>query len=546
MSDEPDPEVVLERMSDGFFAVDPEWRITHTNERGRRFLAAGEPQSTDEIDRQRLWTVLPDPVGETFRERLRAAMEAESREPVSFEAYYEPLDAWFGVRAYPAESGLSVYLHETTDRHRRGDTLEARERVLREMYEIVADRESTFTEQVETLLELGREELDTAYGTLSRIEGDDYVFEVVSADDDSIESGDVVPLSATNCEIAASREQTLVLGDVARDAPEETDRAGYTEWGIACYVGAPVFVDDDVYGTFCFYDTEARADQFSDWGVTLVDLMSRWVSYELQRQRANARLQQQNEKLERFASVVSHDLRNPLEVLRGSLELAERTGETSHFERCRNSIERMETLIDSLLTMARAGATIDAVETVALGELANRSWQTVATADATLAVETDATIRAEESRLRQLLENLFRNSVEHGSTAHRSQARGDSVEHGSTGSRPQAGDSVERSPTDSRTKSGDTAEPDSGVTITVGDLPDGFSVEDDGPGIAPDEREHVFEGGYSTKANGTGFGLAIVDEIADAHGWEVTVTDGVDGGARFEITGVDIVARNTV
>jgi signal transduction histidine kinase len=84
------------------------------------------------------------------------------------------------------------------------------------------------------------------------------------------------------------------------------------------------------------------------------------------------------------------------------------------------------------------------------------------------------------------------------------------------------------------------------VTITVGDLPDGFSVEDDGPGIAPDEREHVFEGGYSTKANGTGFGLAIVDEIADAHGWEVTVTDGVDGGARFEITGVDIVARNTV
>ena len=517
MSDNPDPgsdpEAVLERMSDGFLAVDPEWEITHTNERGRRFLATNGQLSAGEIDGRSLWEVVPDAVEASFREQLGTAME--SHEPVTFEQYYEPLDVWFGVRAYPSGDGLSVYLHETTDRHRRDDTLETRERVLRRMYEIVADRDRSFTEQVEALLELGREELDTGYGTLSRIEGDDYVFEVVVADDDSIQSGDVVSLSATNCEIAAREERTLVLGNIPRDAPEETDRAGYTEWGITCYVGAPVFVDDDVYGTFCFYDTEARVDQFSDWEVTLVDLMSRWLSYELQRQRANVRLQQQNETLERFASVVSHDLRNPLEVLRGSLELAERTGETNHFDRCRDSIERMETLIESLLTMARTGATIDDVEPVDLREIVTQSWQTVATAGATLEVETDATIQAEGSRLRQLLENLFRNSVEHGSTTDGGTAIGDDAGHGS------------------------------GVTITVGDLPDGFYVEDDGPGIPVDEREHVFEGGYSTKSAGTGFGLAIVDEITDAHGWEVNVTDAPDGGARFEFNGVDVEDRNT-
>ncbi|SEH66050.1 PAS domain S-box-containing protein [Halopenitus malekzadehii] len=124
---------------------------------------------------------------------------------------------------------------DQTERIRQRERIEARERALRDMYEIIADRDLEFTEQVHALLEVGRNELEVAYGTLSRIDGSDYVFEVVDTDDDSIQAGDVVPLSATNCELAASDEQTLVLGDVARDAPDQTDRTGYAEWGISCY-----------------------------------------------------------------------------------------------------------------------------------------------------------------------------------------------------------------------------------------------------------------------------------------------------------------------
>jgi len=383
---------------------------------------------------------------------------------------------------------LSV-LRDVTDR-------ENREWILREMYNIISNRDQPFEEQVEALLELGRQELDVAYGTLSRIDGEDYVFEVVDADDDAIRAGDVVPVSATNCEIAASTEQTLVLGDIERDAPEETDRAGYAEWGISCYLGAPVFIDDDVYGTFCFYDTAPREGQFSDWEVTLVDLMSRWVGYELQRQRDNARLQDQNQRLERFVSFVSHDLRNPLNVLEGSLRLAEETGDADHFERSYRSIERMNTLIDDLLSLARAGATIDETESVSLASLVEECWRGVDVRDGTLRLELEPTsaIRADRSRLKQLFENLIRNAFDHGST--------------------------------------DT-------TVTVGALDDGFYVADDGPGIPVDERETVFEHGYSTLENGTGFGLAIVREIANAHGWEIRITDGETGGARFEITDVE-------
>jgi PAS domain S-box-containing protein len=488
---------VLERMSDGFVALDADWRITHVNEMGRRILseASGRNQDVDDLRGRNVWEEIPDAVDTPFYDWCHRAMETQ--EPVSFEEYYEPLDVWFDMRVYPSETGLSIYFYDVTEQRRQREALEARERILRETYEIVADRDRSFHEQVQALLDLGRAELGTAYGTLSRIDGDDYVFEVVSAADDRIEAGDVVPLSATNCEIAASTERTLVLGDVARDAPDQTDRAGYTEWGIACYIGAPVYVGDDVYGTFCFYDTEPREGQFADWEVTLTDLMSRWVSSELQRRQATEQLQRQNEKLDRVASVVSHDLRNPLEVLRGSLELAEETGEAEHFERCHTALDRMGTLVEDLPALARAGRVVDDPVPVDLPTLVTASWQTVATGDATLVVDTELTIRADESRLRQLLENLFRNCVEHGQDD---------------------------------------------VTVTVGDLPDraGFSVEDDGPGIPPDDRDAVFEYGYSTGSEGSGFGLAIVREIAEAHGWEVAVVDGSAGGARFEITGVAV------
>jgi signal transduction histidine kinase len=302
-------------------------------------------------------------------------------------------------------------------------------------------------------------------------------------------------VSATNCEIAASARETLALGDVARDAPDETDRAGYVDWGIACYLGVPVFVGDGVYGTFCFYDTKPREGQFTDWEVTLVDLMSRWVDYELNRQQTTDRLKAQNEKLEQFASHVSHDLRNPLNVIEGAIQLAEETGEAEHFERCHRAVDRMDTLIGDLLSSARAGAIIEDTERVPLASLVEKCWQGVDLRQGTLqlALDTTTVIHVDESRLTQLLENLIRNAFDHGSD--------------------------------------DT-------TVTVGRLAEGFYVEDDGLGIPTDDREKVFESGYSTLEGGTGFGLAIVQEIVEAHGWRVRVHDAEAGGARFEITGI--------
>jgi len=213
------------------------------------------------------------------------------------------------------------------------------------------------------------------------------------------------------------------------------------------------------------------------------------------REQYREKLEQQNERLEQFANMVSHDLRNPLNVAQGYLTLARDTHESENMEAIADALDRMEALIEDILALARQGQDIDELEGISLSTVAEWGWNAVETGDADLVVEQDITVLADPPRLQQLLENLFRNSVEHGGR---------------------------------------------GVTIRVGalDRQQGFYVVDDGPGIPEDEREQVLDSGYTTADDGTGFGLAIVEEITRAHGWEITVSESVDGGARFEITDV--------
>jgi PAS domain S-box-containing protein len=211
-----------------------------------------------------------------------------------------------------------------------------------------------------------------------------------------------------------------------------------------------------------------------------------------------AELRRQNERLDEFASVVSHDLRNPLTVAKGRLELVEMADEEEnadeHVAAATDALDRMGALIEDLLELARAGETVDELEPVSLADHAERCWQNVETDGATLTVDDDATVLADESRFAQLLENLFRNSIDHS---------------------------------------------DAGVTVRLGTLDEGFYVADDGAGIPLGDRESVFEAGYTTADDGTGFGLSIVQKIAESQGWTVAITESEDGGARFEFTGVE-------
>jgi signal transduction histidine kinase len=311
----------------------------------------------------------------------------------------------------------------------------------------------------------------------------------------------------------------------------------------------PVYADDADAG---------GADGTDDDAGEVVSLMAVGTDTTTRTEQA-AQLKRQRDRLEEFASVVSHDLRSPLEVARGRLQLYEATGDPENLDVVDDSLDRISTLIDDLLELARQGTAIADLEPVRVADVARRAWQTVDTEGATLDVTLpdaagEGEVDGDPSRLRQLFENLFRNSVEHGSTTHRPPARSDRVEHGSAGSQRGAGDSVAQGSTAGQpaARSGDpdpapddtdggtvddTARPD-GLSVRLTPLDGGrrgFAVEDDGPGIDPEDRPHVFERGFTTDADGTGFGLAIVQRIVEAHGWDVRVTESATGGARFEI-----------
>lgn len=233
-----------------------------------------------------------------------------------------------------------------------------------------------------------------------------------------------------------------------------------------------------------------------------------------ERKRREEELERQNERLEAFASIVSHDLRNPLGVSQGYLDLAMEASEEpvrQHLEHVNEGLERMEDIIGDVLALARQGQTITETEPLHLHEFAREAWSNVETGEATLTVETDMRFEADRSRLLRAFENLYRNAIQHGGAD---------------------------------------------VTVTVGALTGaagggfdfngdaagqhpGFFVEDDGPGMPAEIRENAFDSEFTTSDEGLGIGLWVVREVASAHGWETDVVEGARGGARFEFSNVE-------
>ena len=235
-------------------------------------------------------------------------------------------------------------------------------------------------------------------------------------------------------------------------------------------IGVPIVEDGDVVG--------------------LAGLSSDVTEY-VERER---QLQSQVERLDQFATMVSHDLRNPLSIALSHLELLRTGNESGSVETAIDALERIESITDELLDLAQGDGDIDEREELSLAEVSREAWENIDIRSATLETDPSARVVANPNKLRTLFENLFRNAVGHGGND---------------------------------------------VTVTVGSLPEGFFVADTGPGIDPEDREQVFEHGFSTGYGGTGVGLTIVKRIATAHGWTVSVTNSDGGGARFEFRNDD-------
>lgn len=280
----------------------------------------------------------------------------------------------------------------------------------------------------------------------------------------------------------------------------------------------------DEHGVFITSSPEPNAFDRTDRA--LAELLATTVTAALDRVERERELREreqelrlQNERLEEFTGVISHDLRSPLNQSDIYLDMLASEYDDERIDKAIAANERANEMLEGLLSLARQGKTVEDPETDELATTVRNAWGSVPTPAGSLEMADPlGPLAADHSRLRQVFENLFRNAVEHGVTTQQ-------TEPATAGT---AGDGES-------------------VTIRVGllDEHDGIYVADDGPGVPEELRDEVFDHGYTSDGSGTGFGLAIVKRIVDAHGWTIVVTEGADGGARFELRGTPPIGEPT-
>ncbi|WP_436933975.1 PAS domain-containing sensor histidine kinase [Halovenus marina] len=472
-------ENTLDRITDAFFELDTEERLVFLNSQAEFLLDV----DSEEVTGMRFWDAFPAAVSTTFYQEFQGAMD--SQEPTSFEEFYHPLERWFEVNAYPSEDGLSVFLRDVTEQVELQQKLERLHEITREL--IVAESDVDIAERA----------VDAAEEVL------EFPLVVVWQHDEATEMLDPVAYSeAIDDRVDAleplGRESTFIWEVYETENPRSLGFVPATT-STSHHPGkvtSELLVPAGEAGVLSAYSDER--DAFDETDVELFRILANTVASAFARTERERQLARRNERLNDFASVVSHDLRNPLNVASAHAELAREASETAdHLDKIETSLDRMERLIEDLLARAQGDRGLDR-ESLSLSDLAQSAWDGVDTAAATLSVEGDAALHADSDRLRQLFENLYRNSVEHGGEA---------------------------------------------VEVSVGPLDSGFYVDDDGSGIPESERESVFEQGVTHADDGTGYGLAIVSDIVDGHGWSISVAESAEGGARFEVAGVRSLSR---
>jgi PAS domain S-box-containing protein len=455
---------LVEESNDIATVIDPDGTITYVSPAVERILGY-EPR---ELEGESGFEFQHPDEHDVMTERLEA-LRAEPGEPQTAEVRFRHADgSWRWIEATmrnrlddDAIEGILVNSRDITERRRTERTSER----LAEEYEALLDNsgDAIFLLDVDatgTALEFRFDRLSSAYEVQTGL----------STEEVRGKTPREVFGTERGAELAANYRRCIEAGEPTAYQEELDISENARFWQTSL---APVFID---------------GEPFRIVGI------ARNVTERVRRERE---LRRKNDRLDEFASVVSHDIRNPLNVAQGRAALLRQESDSEHLAPLSRSLDRIGSIVEDTLILAREGDAVGDREPVALTDLVGRCWGMVDSGRATLAIDDEIVVRADSDRLQHVFENLFRNALEHGGDA---------------------------------------------VTVRVGRFgATRLYVEDDGPGIPEHERNTVFEPGETSQPDGTGFGLAITRRIAEAHGWRVTVTDGREGGARFEFRGVDIV-----
>ncbi len=468
---------LFEKIDTGLVVHDPEsGEILEANDAFGAFVG----MEADELRGSHPGEISP-PNTEFDRERASTLVQRAFEEGTqTFEwklLHADGTEYWVEVKLTPTTFGgyerVLAFVHDVTERKTREDAI-------RNLHEVATDLAtcSSREEVYRRTLEASERLLDFDRAAIA-IERNDKL-EVVAMS--AAMPLDTPPTMETDEGIAGKTFQTgesFLINDISA----EPTAVPQTE------VTSAISVPIGDRGVFQVIEDDLAA--FSERDRELAELLVRHTESALDLLDREEALSRQNDRLEEFVSFVSHDLRGPINVASGRLALAKEDTNSEHFDEIESSLQRMDELIDALLTLAREGESFDEHEWVELPEIVENCFETLDCEGATLGHVSQIRVRGDRGQLRQLIDNMLRNAIDHGG-------------------------------------------PDVTVEVGVREGDDGFYVADDGPGIPADKRELIFDRGFSTTDSGIGYGLKIVEQIAASHDWSISVKSSEADGARFD------------
>ena len=488
MSDDNQIPSALDRISDWIVAVDEEFRYTYVNDRAEELLDA----QRDALLGTPLWDSVPN-ISETA---ARATIEDSfaTGETRSIDWYVDEWEQWWNVRVFPDSTGVTLLLAEITEQKRRENNLGRLHQATRKMLAA-----SSPVEVAEVVSQTAVDLLDLPLNGVHFYDESTDALEAVAVSPGTREILGDAPSLDTG--LAWESYKTGEIR-VSQDLREEDNL--YDE-------GTPfrseLIIPLDEFGVFIVAAT--RVNAFSDMDLTFAKLLGANATEALSRVDNENRLEKQRDNLELLTEMMSHDIRNDLQVIAAAADgLAERVnGEESVLvEKINQSTAEAVELTTSARDLAQAMLRTDAdrkpisLDRPLRGELEDIE----ATSDVSITLPDP--IPSVSVLAGDMLDSVFRNILKNA------------VEHN------------------------DTESPEVTITVETDSETVRVRVADNGPGIPDARKEDIFgrgEKGMSSK--GTGIGLYLVRTLTEQYGGSVWVEDNEPTGAVFvvELTRAD-------
>ncbi|WP_435099139.1 PAS domain S-box protein [Halorubrum sp. N11] len=276
-------ETVFDETGDALVVLDSDGRITDFNGAAERLFG----YDADEVigEEPRLLYATTDHQGTDRR-------LTEGREPGETHIVrYERADGTtfegetHGTPLNGSDTRADAFLVSVRDMSARAGFdrgVEAHNDALQAFHEIATDDDRPIDERIDSVLKLGNDHLGLDVGILSKI-GDEYTVERAVAPTGTIESGDRFDLGETFCELVVDADEVVTMTHASESGM--ASHPAYQTHAIEAYIGAPVVVDGERYGTINFSRSTPRQRPFSAGNRTFVRVLAQWVGKELSRRR---------------------------------------------------------------------------------------------------------------------------------------------------------------------------------------------------------------------------------------------------------------------